>query len=145
MIGPNSLECYITWGWNGLPRTNTHTYLPHSYVKSGVLFTTLHFLCNLLLEPISCSVTLHEAGKACQGQTNTERAQLAGALYYTRQTLQLVGLFCELGRKWSVLCPLTDRSRSCGCPSISPTLTKRQSRQSVSFFDSTKNLRSKWP
>jgi hypothetical protein len=34
----------------------------------GDIFTTLHFLHNLQMDPISKNVTLHQAGKACQGQ-----------------------------------------------------------------------------
>jgi hypothetical protein len=34
----------------------------------GFAFTTLKFLCSLLIGPISQSVILHLSGKACQGQ-----------------------------------------------------------------------------
>ncbi len=34
----------------------------------GVIFITLHFLRNLGIGPISKLVTLHMAGKACQGE-----------------------------------------------------------------------------
>jgi hypothetical protein len=35
----------------------------------GVTFTTLHFIHNLQLGPMSLIVTLHYVAKACQGQT----------------------------------------------------------------------------
>ncbi len=35
----------------------------------GAVFTTLYFLRNLQISPISQCVTLHNARKACQGQT----------------------------------------------------------------------------
>jgi len=45
-----------------------------------------YFLPNLLIVQISEGVTLHKAGKACQGQT-----------------LSLIGAICNSSRKWSVV------------------------------------------
>ena len=49
---------------------------------SGTVFTTLHFLCNLRIGPISQSATLQQAANFCQGQT-----------------LQLIGAFRKLRKK----------------------------------------------
>ncbi len=53
---------------------STSLYLSFSHKtltlkKSGTVFTTLHFLPNLQMGPISQIVTLHRAGKACKGKT----------------------------------------------------------------------------
>ncbi len=34
---------------------------------SRIVLTTLHFIHNLRMDPISCTVTSHKAGKTCQG------------------------------------------------------------------------------
>ncbi len=67
------IQCYITLGWKGLPGTNTLAIGPILKLQSvvmmilGAIFTTLHFICNLQISPICCSV-IHHAGKAYQGQ-----------------------------------------------------------------------------
>jgi hypothetical protein len=48
--GPKVLLTNIIIGCTGLPGTNTLAYLP------GVIFTTLHFVRNLRIGPISQSV-----------------------------------------------------------------------------------------
>jgi hypothetical protein len=54
-------------------------------MTQGVVFTTLYFLYNLRMGPISWSGTLHLAGKVCK-----------------EKTLHLFGLTRKLQRKWSV-------------------------------------------
>jgi hypothetical protein len=46
------------------------SYIGKIFKKStqGTVFTTLHFLSNLQMGPISYCATLHKSGKACQGQ-----------------------------------------------------------------------------
>ncbi len=41
----------------------------YKFNTPGAVFTTLHFLCNLRMGPISWSVTWHWVGKAYKGQT----------------------------------------------------------------------------
>jgi len=47
------------------------TYEENSVVNMApeTVFTTLHFLHNSRMGSLSYSVTLHKAGKPCQGQT----------------------------------------------------------------------------
>jgi hypothetical protein len=57
----NKLECWNRkkYFWPGLnDRSSLET-----------IFTTLHFLHNLQMSPISASITQQEVGKACQEQT----------------------------------------------------------------------------
>ncbi len=70
----NKLECWNRkkYFWRGLNDRSSR----------GTIFTTLHFLHNLQMRPISASITQLEVGKACQGQT-----------------LQLIGPIRNLQRK----------------------------------------------
>jgi hypothetical protein len=48
--------------------TSYKANFPLSNMTPGVKATTLHFLCDLQMGPVSSSVRLHLPGKACHGQ-----------------------------------------------------------------------------
>ncbi len=57
--GPNKLECFFTLCWKGLQVTNALTYCGAGLTQfygTGAVFTTLDFLHNLRMRPISQSV-----------------------------------------------------------------------------------------
>ncbi len=66
--GPNKLECHMTFGWKGLPVTNTPLIGPICKLRRKLrvvnltqktVFTQHQFLSDLWIVPISWSIALH--------------------------------------------------------------------------------------